>query len=166
VIPQIIFLSDGRYSAMPLRIKWTFVLALLCLPAPFVYMPIGPEGYIYYGPHVPDIWILGAYILGKDTSFFGIGIAWKWQLGLILYTALSVLFYGMSRRLFWLFQNVLLLLLFPFWLYAYTGGVMNNSDGADLSVYPMPGLLLWLAVLLLHLKELYVRGIRRPVSNH
>ena len=150
---------------MPVRIKWALILTFLCLPAPFVYMPIGPEGYRYYGPDVPDIWILGAYIFGKDTSFYGIGIAWKWQLFFILYTALGVVFFQMSQRRFWLFQNLLLLLLFPFWLYAYTGGVINNSDGADLSVYPMPGLLLWLAVLWLHLKLLYERGIRWKVSN-
>jgi hypothetical protein len=132
-----------------------FVLSLLCLPAPFVFMKIGPAGYRLYGPDVPDIWILGAYILGKDTSFWGIGIVWKWQLFFIAYTAASLWFYHITRFGYWLYQNLIFLLLFPIWLYAYTGGVINNSDGADLSVYPMPGLLLWLAVSWLHLRIIY-----------
>ena len=47
----------------------TAVLALLTLPLPFVWFEIGPLGKLYYGPSVPDIYILGATILGKDKSF-------------------------------------------------------------------------------------------------
>jgi hypothetical protein len=149
---------------MEKNLRWAFVLCLMCLPTPFVFMKIGPEGYRYYGPDVPDIWILGAYILGKDTSFWGIGIVWKWQLFFIIYTAASLWFYHITRFMFWLYQNLIFLLLFPFWLYGYTGGVINNSDGADLSVYPMPGLLLWLAVLWLHLRIIY--QTRQHRRNH
>jgi hypothetical protein len=140
---------------MEKNLSRAFMLCLLCLPAPFVFMKIGPEGYRNYGPDVPDIWILGAYILGKDTSFWGIGIVWKWQLFFIIYTAASLWFYHITKLMFWLYQNLIFLLLFPLWLYAYTGGVINNSDGADLSVYPMPGLLLWLGVLWLHFRIIY-----------
>jgi hypothetical protein len=144
-----------RFLRMDKTIRLAIFLILLCLPAPFVFMKIGPAGYRNYGSDVPDIWILGAYILGKDTSFWGIGIVWKWQLFFIVYTAACLWFYHITRFVFWLYQNMLLLMLFPLWLYAYSGGVINNSDGADLCVYPMPGLLLWMAVLYLHLRIIY-----------
>jgi len=47
--------------------------------------------------------------------------------------------------------QMVLLLLFPFWLGLYVNGVINNSDGAasDLSVYPHIGLLVYILLLAL-----------------
>lgn len=137
------------------RMAMAFWLNLLCLPAPFVWMKIGPEGYKYYGPDVPDIWILGAYILGKDTRWWAIGLAWKWQLAFMLITAFCSWRYLRKPNKLLLWFNMLWLILFPLWLNIYTGGVKNNSDGADLSIYPMPGLLLWAAIIALHAAELW-----------
>ena len=46
-------------------IKISLVLTVLSIFVPFVYMKIGPMGYRYYGPNVPDIYIFGGYIFGK-----------------------------------------------------------------------------------------------------
>jgi hypothetical protein len=45
----------------------------------------------------------------------------------------------------------LLLIFFPFWLALYVEGVKNNSDTADLTIYPMPGLIIWAVLLILNL---------------
>jgi hypothetical protein len=145
-----------------MRMQWSLFLNLLCLPAPFVWMKIGPEGYKYYGPDVPDIWILGAYILGKDTRWPPIGLAWKWQLAFILITAFCTWCFLHKPNKLLLWFNLCLLILFPLWLEIYSSGVINNSDGADLSVYPMPGLLLWAGIICLHGVELWKS--RRSVS--
>ena len=47
--------------------------------------------------------------------------------------------------------SLLLLIFFPFWLESYVGGVKNNSDSADLTIYPMPGLIIWAVILILNL---------------
>lgn len=114
-------------------------------------MEIGPKGIEYYGKNVPDIYILGGYILGKDTSFWGINFAYKFQLfAILVYIALIHRFKRHQKSLF-LFFGLLLLILFPFWLELYVGGVKNNSDGADLTIYPMPGLIIWAVILILNL---------------
>jgi hypothetical protein len=43
-------------------------------------------------------------------------------------------------------------LFFPIWLETYVGGVVCNSDGADLAVYwySMPGIWVWGMVIALH----------------
>lgn len=138
-----------------MRMQWSLFLNLLSLPAPFVWMKIGPEAYKYYGPDVPDIWILGAYILGKDTRWPPIGFAWKWQLAFILITAFCTWRYLRKPNKLLLWFNLCWLILFPLWLEIYSEGVISNSDGADLSVYPMPGLLLWAGMLGLHGVELW-----------
>lgn len=45
--------------------------------------------------------------------------------------------------------NLLLLLLFPFWLVAYVNGVVHNSDGAvsDLSIFPHVGIVVYVLLL-------------------
>lgn len=149
-----------------MRMRWSLFLNLLCLPTPFVWMKIGPEGYKYYGPDVPDIWILGGYILGKDTRWPPIGLAWKWQLAFILLTAFCTWRYLRKPKKLLLWFNLCWLILFPLWLEIYSGGVINNSDGADLSVYPMPGLLLWAGVIGLHTAELWNSRQVLARNNH
>ncbi len=129
-------------------------LALLTLPLPLVWLEIGPLGKQYYGPNVPDIYILGATILGKDRSFWGINFAYKFQLLVIIYYAFAAIWTikNLVRRkvaLTLTIVNLLLLLLFPFWLYVYTGGVLCNSDGAmaDIEVHLGIGLLIYLLLL-------------------
>jgi hypothetical protein len=140
-------------SAIP-KIKkaaqWMIILAIISLFTPFVYMEIGPKGIEYYGKDVPNIYILGGYILGKDTSFWGINFAYKFQLTFILiFTALIYKFQKNEKKIF-LYFSLTLLICFPFWLELYTSGVKNNSDSADLTTYPMPGLLIWAVILILN----------------
>jgi hypothetical protein len=128
--------------------KWLMGLTLLAIIAPFLLLKIGPKGYEYYGPDVPDVYILGGYIFGKDLSWEPIKLAFQFQLLMILlYLLLIVISYltfkwGVITRLP-LMVSLLLLLLFPFWLALYTQGVMNNSDGADLTVYPHVGVIIY-----------------------
>ena len=131
------------------------ILALLILPLPLVWFEIGPLGKLYYGPDVPDIYILGATILGKDRSFWGINFAYKFQLIVIVYFILSTLWtIKIIERRNFAFNltrlNVTLLILFPLWLYMYSSGVLNNSDGAvaDIELHPGIGLLCYILILM------------------
>jgi hypothetical protein len=101
---------------------------------------------------VPDIYIFGGYIFGKDTSFWGISFAYKIQLGLILLIAYNQWRYLNAKRVKFLIINTTILLFFPIWLETYVGGVVCNSDGADLTVYwySMPGIWVWGMVIALH----------------
>lgn len=131
------------------------LLAILLLPLPILWLKIGPAGHVYYGPNVPDIYILGGDILGKDKGFEPINWASKFQLGVILYFIVSnllSLFVIKKQRTLSLLAiiNTLLLLLFPFWLYLYTYGVIGNSDGADISVILHVGAFLYIAILILY----------------
>jgi hypothetical protein len=66
-------------------IHLTIVFSVLSLAAPFVWLKIGPNGYAYYGPSVPDIYILGSTVLGKDRSVDAIYFPFTFQLCFILY---------------------------------------------------------------------------------
>ena len=125
-------------------------LSIIAIFTPFVYMEIGPKGIKHYGENVPDIYILGGYILGKDTSFWGINFAYKFQLfAILVYIALIYNFNRRQKPILLIFSS-LILILFPFWLEIYVEGVKNNSDVADLSIYPMPGLIIWSVILVLN----------------
>lgn len=130
------------------------ILAILTLPLPFVWLEIGPLGKQYYGPNVPDIYILGATILGKDRSFSGINFAYKFQLLTIIYFTFAAIWTikildKRKTALLLTTFNLLLLLLFPFWLAIYTDGVICNSDGAaeDIEIHLGFGLMLYLILL-------------------
>lgn len=136
--------------------RLTLWLALAELVLPFIWMKIGPNGYAYYGPDVPDIYILGATILGKDLYDLTLGIGFQLVMGLCFiicaYLVIRKLNTGQAVLGIAMIQMTLLLL-FPFWLRIYVQRVINNSDGAasDLRVYPHVGLvvyavLLWLVV--------------------
>ena len=131
--------------------QWMMGLSIVAIFTPFVYMEIGPKGIEYYGKDVPNIYIFGGYIFGKDTSFWGINFAYKFQLfAILLYTALIYRFRRIQKNKILIF-SLLLLILFPFWLEIYVGGVKNNSDSADLAIYPMPGLIIWAVILSLNI---------------
>lgn len=129
-------------------------LAFATLPVPFIWLEIGPKGYEYYGPNVPDIFILGATVLGKDRSFIPINLAYKFQLIVILYFALSCLWaarYAAPKALSRVTAaNFIILLFFPLWIWLYTSTVIHNSDGAaaDLTIHLQPGLSIYLALLI------------------
>ncbi len=132
-------------------INWMIALSIIAIFTPFVYMEIGPKGIEYYGKNVPNIYILGGYILGKDTSWWGINFAYKFQLFSILVYIALIYNYKRHQKSITLMIGLLLLILFPIWLDIYVGGVKNNSDCADLIVYPMPGLFIWALILALNL---------------
>ena len=146
------------------------ILALLILPLPLVWFEIGTLGKLYYGTDVPDIYILGATILGKDRSFWGINFAYKFQLIVIVYFILSTLWtVKMIERRNFAFNltrfNLVLLILFPLWLYMYTSGVLNNSDGAvaDIELHPGIGLLFY--IMLLMVTILTIKRLRNTSSK-
>jgi len=128
---------------------WSVILAIVSLFTPFIWIEIGPAGIAYYGADVPDIYILGATILGKDRSFMGIALASAFQLiGILCFISIAYLTFRRDNRkriLIFTTVNLILLVLFPYWLSKYVHGVMNNSDGAasDLKIYPHIGLLIY-----------------------
>jgi len=65
------------------------IISIITLFTPFIWLEVGPRGHEYYGSDVPDIYILGGTILGKDRGFGGINFAYKFQLMTILYFAFS-----------------------------------------------------------------------------
>lgn len=128
--------------------RLTLWLAMACLVLPFIWIKIGPNGHAFYGPDVPDIYILGATILGKDRSFWGIAFAVWFQLAMGL--GFIGLAYGVNRGRYSLaWVQLVLLLLFPVWMKLYVDGVICNSDGAasDLQVYPHVGMAVYLVLL-------------------
>ena len=141
-------------------------LAAICLFTPFVWLQIGPEGYKNYGPNVPDVYIFGANISGKDLRFDGINFAYKFQRAAIVYYIISssfaslILHHPKATKVISVF-NLLLLLLFPLWLVAYTHGVVDNSDGADMTIHPQIGILVYLVMLLAHVFMVFVLSKNR-----
>ena len=135
---------------------FTLTLALILLVTPIVWLKIGHDGYVYYGPNVPDVYILGGTILGKDRSFWGIDFAYKFQLLVILYFIFTTFLCikKVTRKKFVLLFTIInsvLLLLFPYWLSVYVGGVINNSDCADLTTYPHIGIMIYIILLFLNM---------------
>ena len=147
--------------------QWMILLAMVSLFIPFVYLEVGPKGIEYYGKDVPDIYILGGYILGKDTSFWGINFAYKFQLTFILLFVALIYKFQKDQKGIFLYLSLTLLICFPFWLEIYISGVKNNSDSADLTTYPMPGLLIWAIILILNMWTVR-QSTRRTsaVKNH
>lgn len=133
------------------------LIAILCIFLPFVYMKIGPGGYAYYGPNVPDIYIFGGYILGKDTSWWAINFAYKFQLiCILLYISLGIYSYRNHSKIKLLITIQIiklgLIICFPPWLLFYEEHVQNNSDGADLTVYPHIGWIAYIGLIYVHMR--------------
>ena len=150
----------------PLIFRITAALSAFCgivlLFVPIVWMEIGPEGIAYYGPQVPDIYIYGGAITGKDLAFTPILIAMLLQFGFILVGIfLSVVnCFGAENRfrsigILW-FQTSLLLI-FPFWMNGYVSGVICNSDGAasDLVVHYGSGVTVYLFIFGINIFQLF-----------
>jgi hypothetical protein len=145
------------------------IVAAICLFLPFVFMKIGPGGYAYYGPTVPDIYIFGGYIFGKDVSWPGINFAYKFQLSAILfYCIISIIGYKRYQKINFVVSAQLfksfMLLLFPLWMWIYTSGVRSNSDGADLTIYPHLGWVFYFVLLYLQVR-IYVNLIKSKKSH-
>lgn len=145
--------------------KLSAFLALIALGTPFIWMKIGPGGYAYYGPTVPDIYIFGGFISGKDITFAGISFAIVFQLTFIVYFITNCLRAARSNsreriiKLGWI--NFCLLLLFPSWLQVYVNGVINNSDAADLTVHYHAGMIIYLALAALNIAGLVKVYLKR-----
>ena len=161
-------MNNSKFQSSPFSkvSTWIITLAIISLFTPFVYMKIGPKGIEYYGKNVPDIYILGGYILGKDTSFWGINFAYKFQLFCILLFISTTYMFEKFRKTAYLVVNLLLLICFPFWLEIYCSGVKNNSDSADLTIfYPKIGVALWATLLLLNLLAL-IKHLRTKAKDN
>jgi hypothetical protein len=138
-----------------------FWLAICILFLPIAWGKVGEQGFVNYGSDVPDVYILGCYILGKDTSFWGISFAWKFQLAGML--CFLILQYKIWRdyiiekpALFKLFGAWFLLLLFPVWINLYIGGVQGNSDGAYLHWNMHVGWYMYLIIITLQTLVLFL----------
>ena len=140
-------------------VKWLHGLNILLLFfflfLPIVWMDIGPRGIEFYGPDVPDIYIYGGIITGKDLAFTPILIAMVLQAAFIIAGIVTSLFafrYTPVKHLalsVTVFHSVALAL-FPWWIEAYKDGVACNSDGADLTMHWMSGAYVYLAMVVVN----------------
>ena len=152
-------------------LRLSVILAIISLATPFIWIKIGPNGFAYYGADVPDIYILGATILGKNRSFWGIAFASSFQLIVILYfissTYLTLKKPIRKRVLTFTTANLILLALFPYWLKEYVDGVVSNSDGAasDLKIYPHIGLFVYVFLVTLSIAIL-IKTLRMTSGNN
>lgn len=152
------------------------ILAIILLFTPIIWMEIGPLGKAYYGPTVPDIYIYGGAITGKDLNWEPILVAMIFQLVVILIgiflaiTSFQWIGKNNARALTCHTLNTLLLVLFPLWISMYSGHVINNSDGAaaDLTVHYGQGVRVYTALLTLNI-AVYVKLIvarQNPRRSH
>lgn len=118
------------------------VLGTVLLFAPITWMQIGPNGFAYYGPDVPDIRVYGAALTGKDLSFAPLMIMMLFQcfwitVGIFLSALCFVKWNKPSVVIGTSWFIVALLLLFPMWTSSYNDVIICNSDGAasDLTVH-------------------------------
>ena len=140
---------------LPFLLKLTATLAVITLFTPFVWMKMGPEEYKYYGPDVPDIYILGATILGKDRDFWGINFAYKFQLIVILWFIGSNFFLARAERKkirerSIVTLNFIFLLFFPWWLSMYVEGVVDNGCCTDLVIHYSYAMILYALILVFY----------------
>jgi len=130
------------------------MLTLSVLFVPIVWLQVSRGGYEVYGPTVPHVYIYGGGITGKDVSWWGIGFAVNFQrffIGIFLLLGLWRLFVSRaSNAIVLLILQALLLVLFPFWMLAYIGGVSNNSDGAGLTPHLHIGMVIYVVLFVLN----------------
>jgi hypothetical protein len=129
------------------------LLGTVLIFSPIVWMEIGPRGIEYYGPTVPDIWVYGGALTGKDLSFEPLLIMMLFQFAcIIIGIVLSlVCFFRWKKRAVAVAccaMIAILLGLFPVWIDGYISVIIGNSDGAaaDLTVHWMYGL--WIAIII------------------
>lgn len=106
----------------------------------------------------PDIYIYGAFITGKDRSFWGISFAWKFQLSVIAFfiaTNVKIALVESDKEGRLVMINLVLLLLFPFWMSQYVDGVICNSDSVHLTVHRKAGWFVYWGILVLNVLQLY-----------
>lgn len=125
-------------------------------------MEIGPNGIAYYGPDVPDIYIYGGAITGKDLAFTPILIAMLLQFAFILIGIfLSVVNcfgeWNRARAIGTTWFQTALLLFFPCWMSDYVGGVICNSDGAasDLTIHYGSGVVFFILIFCINILQLF-----------
>lgn len=129
----------------------SILCATILLFVPIVWMEIGPLGIEYYGPDVPDIYIYGGAITGKDLAFEPILIAMLIQFAFIMigiFLSIVNCFgpWNPVRTTGTTWLQFALLLISPYWMNMYVSGVIGNSDGAagDLTVHYGSGITLYI----------------------
>lgn len=136
------------------------ILSIFCLFTPFIWMEVGPLGHQYYGPTVPDVYIYGGTITGKDMRFWGISFAATFQLVFnLLFIMFSLIALFMKKKaavIVFLVIQSLLLALFPIWLEGYISGVIGNSDAADLTIHKQIGMVFYYVLIGLNVLGLVV----------
>ena len=139
------------------------ILAICVLFVPIVWLQVSRGGYEVYGPTVPHVYIYGGDITGKDVSWWGIGFAVNFQrlfIGIFFLLGFWGLFVSRATNaIVLLILQALLLVLFPFWMMAYIGGVSNNSDGAGLTPHLHIGMVIYGALVVLNVWS-FVKVIR------
>jgi hypothetical protein len=146
-------------------------LATCFLFATIVWLEIGPEGKIYYGPTVADIYISGADIIGKDKNWFAIDFGYKFQFSMILlylFNCWMVGFYLKSEKFkaYLMNLNFFLVLLFPVWFYVYVGAVINNSDCADLRIHFKEGTGIYILLLVWNIVIMYANKTNKKSKTN
>jgi len=130
----------------------SIILTILFLFSPIVLLKIGPGGYEFYGNDVPDIYIWGFTIFGKDKTVDIINYSYKFQLfGILTYFLLMIASYLLKTKakIFRILTSIgfALLALFPIWFFIYHSWVVGNSDNSDLTTIPHIGTVIYIAIL-------------------
>ena len=144
---------DNRTKNIKTKILFCIVGLIF---TPTLWLKIGPQGYINYGPNVPDVYMFGFAYLGKDPK------DWQFisniQLAIMIFTFLIVLIsiFINKRRLdkFITRLSFSLFMLYPAWLIIVTPAIINNSDNAYLTVYPHIGTAIYLLLMYFSFKLL------------
>lgn len=155
-------MSLNSHSAFRLASAVSSLCGIILLFLPIVWMEIGPNGFAYYGPQVPDIYIYGGAITGKDLAFTPILIAMLLQFAFIMIGIfLSVVNcfgeWNRARAIGITWFQTALLLFFPYWMSMYVNGVICNSDGAasDLIVHYGSGVTFCIVIFSINFLQLF-----------
>lgn len=138
-------------------LRYSIILSIAILGLPILLL----KTYSTNDSPIPDILIYGALITGKDINFSGINFAYKFQLSFImLFLLLTALAYAYRKRKkiydCLIIFNCIILCLFPVWLWLYTLGIIDNSDGIHMAVIPHIGSLAYLLIIFIYIKLLFI----------
>ncbi len=137
------------------------VLAAIFLATPIVWLKVVGGDF-----SAPDIYIHGAYITGKDLRFWGINFAYKFQLSVVLFFIFTNVLTGLkkvgkAKMIILSCLNLLLLLLFPYWLKQYIYGVECNSDSVKLLVNYQVGYAMFWVILSLNILLVIILSMKK-----
>lgn len=151
------------------------LLGVVLIFSPIVWMEIGPNGIAYYGPQVPDIWVYGGALTGKDLGFIPLLLIMLVQFaGILIGVMLSLVCFFRWRKRAVVILSVsiimLFLLQFPSWITWYVAVIKGNSDGAasDLTIHWTYGTWIFIVIAALNISAVVIGSItyfarrRRP----